>query len=129
MHCPLRAHIYVCRPGCFSICEQMSSGMCKQLPCCMCKHMRNVLHNQVAGFMCKQMRILLGKQVRECMCKRRREGERRRCMKTKVMMLREPALLKALLEHLTEGLTRYVIHQIDCGAQVAPVSPVVPRPQ
>lgn len=53
-------------------------------------------------------------------------GESRHCMKTKKMMLREPALLKALLAHLTEGLTRYAIHQIDCGAQVRRFYPTSP---
>eukprot|EP00475_Leptophrys_vorax_P037768 TRINITY_DN6556_c0_g1_i1.p1 TRINITY_DN6556_c0_g1~~TRINITY_DN6556_c0_g1_i1.p1 ORF type:complete len:421 (-),score=18.38 TRINITY_DN6556_c0_g1_i1:219-1430(-) len=37
---------------------------------------------------------------------------------TKRMMLHEPALLHALLQHLEDALTVYVIHQIDCGAQV-----------
>lgn len=38
------------------------------------------------------------------------------------MMLREPAVLHALLAHLTEALVTYVCHQIDCGAQV-PLQP------
>ena len=39
-------------------------------------------------------------------------------MATKKMLLHNPALLHALLEHLTQALTRYVCHQIDSGAQV-----------
>ena len=44
---------------------------------------------------------------------------RRHCMKTKQIMMSNPALLHGLLEHLTEALIVYVCHQIDCGAQVA----------
>ena len=40
------------------------------------------------------------------------------CMATKTMMRRDPALLHSLLNHLTESLITYVVHQIDCGAQV-----------
>ena len=40
-------------------------------------------------------------------------------MQTKKIMLRSPAILHALLEHLTQALITYVCHQIDCGAQVA----------
>eukprot|EP00884_Botryococcus_braunii_P021085 jgi/Botrbrau1/7660/Bobra.0159s0102.1 len=40
------------------------------------------------------------------------------CVRTKTMMFREPALLKAVLDHITEAMIRYAIHQIDCGAQV-----------
>lgn len=43
----------------------------------------------------------------------------RHCMVTKKIMTREPAVLHALLEHLTEALIIYVIHQIDSGAQVS----------
>ena len=39
-------------------------------------------------------------------------------METKKMMLREPAVLHALLAHLSQALIAYVCHQIDCGAQV-----------
>ena len=39
-------------------------------------------------------------------------------MATKKMMLHNPALLHALLDHLTQALIRYVCHQIDSGAQV-----------
>jgi uroporphyrinogen-III decarboxylase len=39
-------------------------------------------------------------------------------MQTKKIMMRNPAVLHALLEHLTEALIVYVIHQIDSGAQV-----------
>lgn len=44
----------------------------------------------------------------------------RQCMETKKIMTRQPAVLHALLEHLTEALIVYVIHQIDSGAQVKP---------
>lgn len=40
------------------------------------------------------------------------------CMATKTMMRRDPALLHALLAHLTDALVAYVVHQVDCGAQV-----------
>ena len=40
------------------------------------------------------------------------------CMATKTMMRRDPALLHAILAHLTDAMATYVIHQIDCGAQV-----------
>ena len=40
-------------------------------------------------------------------------------MQTKRMMLNRPELLHALLQHLTECLTVYVCHQIDCGAQAS----------
>lgn len=46
-------------------------------------------------------------------------GTRRHCMKSKQIMMSNPALLHGLLEHLTEALIVYVCHQIDCGAQVA----------
>ena len=39
-------------------------------------------------------------------------------MQTKKIMMSRPELLHALLRHLTECLTVYVCHQIDCGAQV-----------
>ena len=39
-------------------------------------------------------------------------------MQTKRIMMNRPELLHALLRHLTECLTVYVCHQIDCGAQV-----------
>ena len=42
----------------------------------------------------------------------------RDCMETKKMLLRQPAVLHALLAHLTQMLITYVCHQIDCGAQV-----------
>ena len=36
------------------------------------------------------------------------------------MLLRQPAVLHALLAHLAQMLITYVCHQIDCGAQVPP---------
>ena len=33
--------------------------------------------------------------------------------------MNRPELLHALLQHLTQCLTVYVCHQIDCGAQVS----------
>lgn len=39
-------------------------------------------------------------------------------MATKKIMTAQPAVLHALLEHLTEALVVYVCHQIDSGAQV-----------
>ncbi len=33
-------------------------------------------------------------------------------------MMRNPALLHALLDRLSNALAVYVVHQIDCGAQV-----------
>lgn len=52
----------------------------------------------------------------------------RHCLKTKQIMMNNPALLHALLDHLTEALIVYVCHQIDCGAQVGSpsISPVKP---
>ena len=47
-------------------------------------------------------------------------------MATKKMMLHSPALLHALLEHLTQALTTYVCHQIDSGAQVRSCAPPLP---
>lgn len=37
---------------------------------------------------------------------------------SQTMMFNQPAVLHALLEHLTVALTRYAIYQIDAGAQV-----------
>lgn len=42
----------------------------------------------------------------------------RNCRRTKTMMFRNPAVLHALLEHLTVALTEYVCYQIEAGAQV-----------
>ncbi|BDA40596.1 Uroporphyrinogen decarboxylase [Coccomyxa sp. Obi] len=42
----------------------------------------------------------------------------KQCMATKKIMTAQPAVLHALLEHLTEALIVYVCHQIDSGAQV-----------
>ena len=42
----------------------------------------------------------------------------RNCRKTKTMMFNSPALLHALLEHLTQALIVYVGYQIEAGAQV-----------
>jgi uroporphyrinogen decarboxylase len=42
----------------------------------------------------------------------------RNCRKTKIMMLRSPAVLHALLAHLADALADYAIYQIDAGAQV-----------
>ena len=39
-------------------------------------------------------------------------------MATKKVMLHQPRLLHALLQHLTRALTTYICHQIDAGAQV-----------
>ena len=39
-------------------------------------------------------------------------------MATKKVMLHQPRLLHALLQHLTQALTTYICHQIDAGAQV-----------
>lgn len=39
-------------------------------------------------------------------------------MKTKRIMMTEPAVLHALLEHLTEALIEYASYQIKSGAQV-----------
>ena len=39
-------------------------------------------------------------------------------MATKKIMTAQPAVLHALLDHLTEALIVYVCHQIDSGAQV-----------
>ena len=36
---------------------------------------------------------------------------------TKGMMFKSPGTLHALLQHLTEAIARYAVHQIDCGAQ------------
>ena len=41
-------------------------------------------------------------------------------------MFWQPAVLHALLEHLTQALIVYVCHQIDCGAQVLALH-VLPR--
>jgi len=40
------------------------------------------------------------------------------CMKTKTIMLTQPAVLHAFLEHLTEALIEYSCYQIESGAQV-----------
>ncbi|KAK9916635.1 hypothetical protein WJX75_005175 [Coccomyxa subellipsoidea] len=42
----------------------------------------------------------------------------KQCMATKKIMTKQPAVLHALLDHLTEALIVYVCHQIDSGAQV-----------
>lgn len=42
----------------------------------------------------------------------------RNCRRTKTMMFNNPAVLHALLEHLTEALIAYVGYQIEAGAQV-----------
>ncbi|KAK3242691.1 Uroporphyrinogen decarboxylase [Cymbomonas tetramitiformis] len=42
----------------------------------------------------------------------------RHLMHTKQMMLKNPEILKAYLDHLTEAIAIYACHQIDCGAQV-----------
>ncbi len=39
--------------------------------------------------------------------------------------MNRPELLHALLQHLTQCLTVYVCHQIDCGAQVSAPAPLV----
>lgn len=39
-------------------------------------------------------------------------------MKTKTIMLTQPAVLHAFLEHLTEALIEYSCYQIESGAQV-----------
>lgn len=40
------------------------------------------------------------------------------CQATKTMMLHNPALLHALLEHITQAMITYVGYQIEAGAQV-----------
>jgi uroporphyrinogen decarboxylase len=40
------------------------------------------------------------------------------CLATKTMMRRDPALLHAVLAHFADAMAVYVVHQIDCGAQV-----------
>lgn len=42
----------------------------------------------------------------------------RSALETKKIMLRQPEILRGLLEHITEALIVYVCHQIDSGAQV-----------
>lgn len=42
----------------------------------------------------------------------------RNCRRTKTMMFSNPAVLHALLDHLTEALIVYVGYQIEAGAQV-----------
>jgi len=42
----------------------------------------------------------------------------RNCRRTKTMMFNNPAVLHALLDHLTEALIAYVGYQIEAGAQV-----------
>lgn len=42
----------------------------------------------------------------------------RNCKSTKTIMMNQPAMLHALLDHLTEALADYVVYQIDSGAQV-----------
>lgn len=42
----------------------------------------------------------------------------RHLLQTKQIMTQDPATLHAFLDHLTEALSVYVCHQIDCGAQV-----------
>lgn len=45
----------------------------------------------------------------------------RHCTKTKQMMMRNPEILRALLDKLTDALIIYIIHQIDSGAQVVQI--------
>lgn len=40
------------------------------------------------------------------------------CLKTKQLMLHNPEVLHALLDHITEAMITYVGYQIDSGAQV-----------
>jgi len=42
----------------------------------------------------------------------------RHCIQTKQMMLKNPEILRAMLDNLTDALIVYVCHQIDSGAQV-----------
>lgn len=42
----------------------------------------------------------------------------RHCQHAKGMMLKNPAVLHALLEHLADGIADYACHQAACGAQV-----------
>ena len=49
----------------------------------------------------------------------------RHCLQTKRIMMNRPELLHALLQHLTQCLTVYVCHQIDCGAQVSAPVPLL----
>lgn len=43
----------------------------------------------------------------------------RHCMKTKTLMLHQPQVLHAFLQHLTEAITNYISFQIQSGAQVS----------
>ena len=45
-------------------------------------------------------------------------GSSKDCACTKQLWMRSPDTLHALLEHLTQALAVYVVHQIDSGAQV-----------
>ena len=53
---------------------------------------------------------------------------RRHCMATKKLMLHQPGVLHALLQHLTKALITYVCHQIDSGAQVCHHAPAASPP-
>eukprot|EP00281_Chroomonas_sp_CCMP1168_P013279 CAMPEP_0206285132 /NCGR_PEP_ID=MMETSP0047_2-20121206/41149_1 /ASSEMBLY_ACC=CAM_ASM_000192 /TAXON_ID=195065 /ORGANISM="Chroomonas mesostigmatica_cf, Strain CCMP1168" /LENGTH=402 /DNA_ID=CAMNT_0053715641 /DNA_START=71 /DNA_END=1279 /DNA_ORIENTATION=- len=40
------------------------------------------------------------------------------CFETKKMMYNDPAVMHAFLDHISDNIANYAIHQINCGAQV-----------